>query len=139
LSAVAVAEKYEDKSVWGPLQEQESGEDVDQDNPKPVMAGFVNTGYYVGDKVRSTVRLPGGTARNGWDPMKTGTDEAFVTGPGNQPGEIMVRFEHNGVSASLKLSQIERFSAPAAKSNVERTIRRKSTFGEHARRASSCM
>lgn len=117
LSAVAPLQKPEDKGPENVLAEDER---------KPVMAGFVNTGYCVGDRVKTALRLPGAVpAGNGWDPINSQTDAGIVVGAGNNAGEVMVKFDHSGHTVSMKMGHIQHVKAQAPLSNVQRAVRRK--------------
>lgn len=95
---------------------------------QPIMAGFVDTGYYVGDRVKSTLRLPGCAEpnRTGWNPLQAPQDDTgVVTGPGREAGEIMVKFDRNENEFSLKLSHLAHVHSEPV-SHVERHTQRRS-------------
>lgn len=94
---------------------------------EPIMAGFVDTGYAKGDRVKTTLRLPGAIPGGvGWDPIDCQTDEGVVIGPGNKRGEIMVQFDHSGHNCSMKMGQITHVKIKEPTTNVDRSRRRKS-------------
>jgi hypothetical protein len=97
------------------------------DDSQPIMAGFVNTGYYIGDRVRCSVRVAGSNSeRTGWNPLRTAPEEGVVTGPGLTAGELMVQFDSRDDECSLKMRQIERVHKDPV-SNIDRNnIRRTS-------------
>lgn len=91
------------------------------------MAGFVNTGYSNGDRVKTALRLPGACPGGlGWDPIASQTDEGTVTGPGRVAGEIMVKFDHSGHVVSMKMSQLQHVKFKEPTTNVDRNRRRQS-------------
>lgn len=121
-SSAALVEMRQDKTAWGPSPDSVIDESADTKSSKPIMAGFANTGYSVGNKVRTSVRLQ--EAGEPWNPLKEPANEAYVIGPGNNSGEIMIKFAHNGAKASLKLSQIEHVPVKGPRNNLERDMRR---------------
>jgi len=108
----------------------QTGDVADPDVRVPVMAGpFVNTGYYIGDRVKTTLRLPGACpSGTGWDPIQAQTDEGAVTGPGHNPGEIMVRFDAGGHICSMKMSHLAHVKVKEPQTNVARSACRKSVM-----------
>jgi hypothetical protein len=107
----------------------------DLEEGMPIMAGYVNTGYCKGDRVKTTLRLPGAcpTGR-GWDPINPQTDEGVVVGPGNVTGEVMVLFDGGGHECSMKLGQITHAKPKLENlTHVERNVRRKSKCSSLAR------
>lgn len=114
-------------------------EEVDDDNPQPIFAGIVNTGYTIGDRVKSNVRLPRhgrDNNCNNWDFLHNSADEGFVTGPGREAGEIMVKFDCSGVVCSMKMDRIEHVTEKRPGSHMERNNnrRRSSSLGSIAGR-----
>lgn len=113
-------------------------EDVGQAaESKKIMAGIVDTGYKVGDRIKSKYR-PAVAAANeaGWNPLNKETDEGVVLGAGKHVGEVLVKFDYGEVTASMKLHQIEHAVSKGPVSNVERCVnRRMSSKGRPASRA----
>jgi hypothetical protein len=117
ISAAAHAEM---NAVPGQLAEEEK---------RPIWAGFVNTGYCEGDRVKTTLRLPGANPGGvGWDPINPQTDEGVVQGPGRELGEIMVKFDYSGHVCSMKMGQITHVKAKPPATNLDRSKCRKSTI-----------
>jgi hypothetical protein len=81
--------------------------------------------FEIGDRVRSTMRLPGSNpSRNGWDPLQTPPDEGVVTGLGRKDGEIMVKFANSDTECSLKGNHLVHI-IPRPASHVGRSNRRR--------------
>mmetsp|Transcript_124600 Transcript_124600/g.232965 ORF Transcript_124600/g.232965 Transcript_124600/m.232965 type:complete len:290 (-) Transcript_124600:100-969(-) len=96
------------------------------EGPKKIMAGFIDTGYKVGDRIKSRYRPAVAAASEaGWNPLNKETDEGVVLGPGHKVGEILVKFEYGEVTASMKLHQIEHAAAKPPASNLERNVNRR--------------
>lgn len=101
---------------------------------EPIFAGIVNTGYVVGDRVKSSVRLPRDRDSKGdnWDFLSCdSTDEGVVIGPGHVAGEIMIKFDHNRRACSMRMDKIERVSEKEPTTNCQRAANR--------RRSTSCL
>lgn len=101
---------------------------LQEEDKQPVMAGIVNTGYAVGDRVKTTLRLPGAApSKVGWDPITPESNEGTVTGPGRVPGEIMVKFDHCSKDhvVSMKMSQLTHVKTKEPIGHLERSFRRK--------------
>lgn len=92
----------------------------------PIMHGIINTGYCKGDRVKTELRLPGACPGAGWDPINCETGQGTVTGPGRKFGEIMVKFDYNGLTCSMKLSHLEHIHVHKPSTHLERSFRRKS-------------
>lgn len=92
----------------------------------PILAGTVLTGYFVGDRVKSNLRLAGAsTGGLGWDPINVGPEEGTVQGPGLKSGELMVKFDSSGVICSMKMSHIDRVKGKGSQTNVQRKFKGK--------------
>jgi len=100
---------------------------VNPEDRVPIMAGYVETGFFTGDRVKTGLRLPGACPSGiGWDPINGQTNEGSVIGEGLKPGEIMVKFDAGGHSVSMKMSQLEHVKKREPKTHVERSRCRKS-------------
>merc|ERR1719183_915601 len=96
----------------------------------PVMAGSLNTGYYIGDRVKTTLRLPHRDEK-GHDPSDpTERECGIVQGPGRAQGEIMVKFEGSG-TVSIKVGQLEHVHAKKPQTNLDRSRCRKSHISHY--------
>lgn len=92
----------------------------------PIMAGFVNTGYCKGDRVKTPLRLAGACPGAGWDPINHETGQGTVQGPGRKDGEIMVKFDYNNLTCSMKMGQLEHVHIHAPATHLQRSMCRKS-------------
>lgn len=92
----------------------------------PIMVGSAKTGFYKGDRVRTALRLAGACPGAGWDPINCATGGGTVLGPGRKTGEIMVKFDYNNVTCSMKASQLEHIHIHPPATNLERSRQRKS-------------
>lgn len=122
-----------ERGAWRRLSLRKDGEiegDVENPSrPEKIMAGFIDTGYTVGDRVKSKFHVSAGATSeclgNGWDPLKGQTNIGSVIGQGYKVGEVLVKFDYGDVVASMKMHQIEHADAKAPVSNVERTVNRR--------------
>jgi len=85
-----------------------------------------NTGFSIGDRVKSSLRIPG-----------SDSSEGVVVGYGNKVGEVMVKFDGSDLGMSMKIRKIEMAKERKPVSNIECNTRRRNRCHEHSHVAHS--
>jgi len=124
-----------DCSLAGKLAFRRMMQDARADMALPAVSGAVaqsrgteleNTGFSIGDRVKSSFRIPGSSS-----------SEGIVVGYGNRTGEIMVKFDGIDLGVSMKIRQVELAKERKPVSNIECNTRRRNRGHEHSHVAHS--
>lgn len=88
----------------------------------PIVGPMGETGFFVGDRVKSNMRLPGACPGGlGWDPINPQTNEGTITGEGGKFGEIMVKFDASGTECSMKVAHLTKCKYKDPTTNIDRS------------------
>jgi len=91
-------------------------------DPIPIVGPMGETGFFVGDRVKSNMRLPGACPGGlGWDPIDPQTNEGTITGEGGKFGEIMVKFDASGIECSMKVAHLTKCKYKEPTTNIDRS------------------